>query len=242
MIRMTLDVGAELGGRLAELARVAAQAEWVLWNDMVTAADRLNKQVDQTEEHFHRMVERSAIPLTIGRMVGLSEGQVASRVAVGVRVRSKAPNTWAAFKDGRVDGSRVREVSSALDRLRLEQSWQRLDRVGLAYAETHTVAEFRAWVKRFVARVEPEGFNARADDARRRRSVSIVHGDDGMGVLTLYQSSHLLAAIENRVTSSAKEHKLGADPATPTMNARWSSAAPTWSRSGCWPTITGRST
>ena len=212
MIRLTLDVGPELGGRLAASTRAAARAEWEQWNDILTAADRLNERVDQTEEHFHRMVERSAIPLTIGRLVGLSEGQVMSRLAVGDRLRSKAPNTWAAFRDGRVDGARVREISGALDKLKLLTSWERLDRVGLAYAETHTVAELRAWVKRFVSRVEPEGFNARADDARRRRGLTVVHGDDGMGLLTLYQSSHLLAAIENRVTASAKEQKLGADP------------------------------
>jgi len=189
-----------------------ARAEWVQWNDLLVAADRLNAEVDRIEDYFERMTTRSAIPLVLGRATGLSEGQVSSRVAVANRVRSKAPNTWAAFEDGRVDGARIREISSAIEKLKQSKSWERLDHVGLAYAEAHTVAELRSWLKRFVARVEPEGFNARADDERRKRNVEIVHGDDGMGWLTLYQSSHILAAIENRATAAAKEQKLGADP------------------------------
>jgi hypothetical protein len=212
MFRSTLEVSPELTGHLAASTQALARAEWVQWSDLLAAADRLNAEVDRVEDYFERMTKRSAIPLVLGRATGLSEGQVSSRLAVAGRVRSKAPETWAAFEDGRVDGARVREISSAIEKLKLPKSWERLDHVGLAYAETHTVAELRSWVKRFVARVEPEGFNARADDERRKRNVEIVHGDDGMGWMTLYQSSHILAAIENRTTAAAKEQKLGADP------------------------------
>jgi hypothetical protein len=212
MFRSALDVGPEWSGRLSRSTRASAKAEWVQWNDIVTVADRLNEQVDQTEDYFRRMVERSAIPMTIGRSVGLSEGQVSSRLAVADRVRTHAPNTWKSFKKGRVDGARVREISSAITKLKLASSFERLDKLGLAYAETHTVAELRSWLKRFVARVEPEGFNARADEERRKRSVQIVHGDDGMSWLTIYQSSHILAAIGNRLDANAKEQRLGADP------------------------------
>ena len=229
MFRSTLEVSPEVTDRVASSTRASARAEWVQWHDLLTSADELNAEVDQVEDHFERMAKRSAIPLVLGRASGLSEGQVSSRVAVADRVRSKAPNTWAAFEDGRVDGSRVREVSSAIEKLKLPESWQRLDHVGLAYAETHTVAELRAWLKRFVARVEPEGFNARADEERRKRHVEIVHGDDGMGWLTLYQSSHILAAVENRVMAAAKEQKLGADPDDErTMDQRRADLASQW--------------
>ena len=212
MFQSTLDVGPELAHRLSGSTRASAKAEWVEWNDIVTAADRLNQQVDQTEDYFRRMVERSAIPLTIGRLVGLSEGQVSSRLAVADRVRTHTPRTWKAFRKGHVDGARVREISHAMGKLKLERSFNRLDKLGLDYAATHTVAELRSWLKRFVARVEPEGFNARAEEERRNRSVQIVHGDDGISWMTIYQSSHILAAIDNRIDTSAKEQQLGADP------------------------------
>lgn len=212
MFRSTLEVSPEVTGRLAESTRALARAEWGQWNGLLEAADRLNAEVDQVDDHFERMAKRSAIPLVLGRATGLSEGQVGSRLAVADRIRSKAPSTWVAFEAGRIDGARARELSGTIAKLRLPESWHRLDHVGLAYAETHTVAELRSWLKRFVARVEPEGFNARADDERRKRSVEIVHGDDGMSWMTLYQSSHVLAAIETRVAAAAKEQKIGADP------------------------------
>lgn len=101
-----------MAGRLSGSTRAAARAEWVQWNDLVEAADRLNAEVDQVEDYFERMTTRSAIPLVLGRATGLSEGQVSSRLAVADRVRTHAPNTWEAFGKGRVDGLGC--VSSAM--------------------------------------------------------------------------------------------------------------------------------
>ncbi len=212
MFRSTLEVSPEVTGRLTESTRALARAEWVQWSALLEAADRLDAEVDRIDDHFHRMTTRSAIPLTLGRATGLSEGQVSSRLAVAARLRANAPGVWAAFEDGRIDGARARELSRALDKLKLPGSWQRLDHVGLAYAETHTVTEVRAWLKRFVARVEPEGFNARADEERRRRRVDIVHGDDGMSWLSLYGPSYVIAAVDNRLEARAGELKMQADP------------------------------
>jgi hypothetical protein len=212
MFRSTLEVSPEVTGRLTESTRALARAEWVQWSALLEAADRLDAEVDRIDDHFHRMTTRSAIPLTLGRATGLSEGQVSSRLAVAARLRAHAPGVWAAFEDGRIDGARARELSRALDKLKLPESWQRLDHVGLAYAETHTVTEVRAWLKRFVARVEPEGFNARADEERGRRRVEIVHGDDGMSWLSLYGPSYVIAAVDNRLEARAGELKMQADP------------------------------
>ena len=126
-----------------------------------------------------------------------------------------------------------------MGKLKLVTSHERLDKLGLDYAKTHTVAELRSWLKRFVARVEPEGFNARADEERRKRSVQIVHGDDGMSWMTIYQSSHLLAAADNRLDRQRQGAKLGADP---TMTAPWTNGVRIWPASGCWPTTTARPT
>ncbi|HUQ00552.1 MAG TPA: DUF222 domain-containing protein [Aeromicrobium sp.] len=212
MFGSTLEVGEETQGALVGSTRRFAQAEFQQWNALLTAADELSGQVDAEEDYFRRMVLRSAIPLTLGRLTGLSEGQVSSRLAVAERVRSKTPKTWAAFAEGRVDGARVREISRAVDTLKLAESHARLDRVGLVYAETHTVAELRSWVKRFVARVEPEGFNARADEERRQRRVEISNGDDGMSWISAYVPSFVAAATDNRLNARVKEIRLAGDP------------------------------
>lgn len=212
MFRLTLEVSAQRQAALTGSTRRFAQVEFEQWNELLTAADELHAQVDAEEDYFRRMVLRSAIALTIGQLTGLSEGQVSSRLAMAERVRSKAPATWAAFEDGRVDGDRVREISRAIDKLKLAESQARLDRVGLAYAETHTVPELRAWLKRFVARVEPAGFDARADQERRQRRVEISHGDDGMSWIGAYVPSFVAAATDSRLNARVREIRLAGDP------------------------------
>lgn len=212
MFGLRLDVSATAAAALADATQAAASAEWVQWDAILTVADRLHAEVDREADHFRRMALRSAIPLTIGQLVGLSEGQVSSRVAVGERVRSRTPNTWKAFRQGRVDGSRIREISRAIEKLQRPESHARLDRVGLAYAESHTLIELRGWLKRFIARIEPEAFNARADEERRNRHVEVVHDGDGMGWLFARLPSFVLAATDNRLNAAAGEQKLEADP------------------------------
>jgi hypothetical protein len=79
-----------------------------------------------------------------------------------------------------------------------------LDRRVVDYAQTHTVAELRAWLKRFVRRVEADLAVERAEEERAKRYVSVQHGDDSMGYLSAYLASHELAAIEDRIRKGAR--------------------------------------
>ena len=80
----------------------------------------------------------------------------------------------------------------------------RLDQSVLRYAQSHTVTEVRAWIRRFVARVEADLALERAEPAREDRHVSITHLDDGMAWLSAYLPSHQAAAIEKRLTREAR--------------------------------------
>lgn len=212
MFRSTLELGPEGSARLAESTRALARAEWVQWNNLLVAADRLDAEVDLVEDRFLRMAKRSAIPLVLGEASGLSEGRVMSLVSAARRIRSQAPRTWRAFRKGRVDAERVREMNRALGKLKLSSSIERMDKVGLAYAETHHVNELRSWLKRFVARVEPEGFNVRADEARKQRRVEVIHDDDGMSLIWAYVPSFVAAAVDNRLDARVSEIRLAGDP------------------------------
>jgi hypothetical protein len=210
MFGIRLDLGDEAASRLVEASRARARAEWVQADALVTAAAELNRQVDVEPSPMRRLVLRSSVALTLAGRVGLSEGQVNARLAVAHRVIDHTPMVWTAWREGRVDEARVREFSHAIAKLKNEESFERLESTGLPYAETHNVSELRAWLKRFVARIEPEGFNARADEARRERRVEVAHDDDGMGWLSIYGPSFAIAAADNRLTAGAKE--LAADP------------------------------
>jgi hypothetical protein len=172
-----------------------------------------------------REVELSAIPGDIGRTVLWSEAQVSHRVAQARRVRDHAPTVWGAFAEGRIDGAKTREISGAIDKLERPASITRLDRQVVGYAEIHTVTELRRWLKVFVARVEADLFNERAQRQLSDRGTDVIHGDDGMSWLTIHNTSVTIAAIDKRLTKQAKA--LGADDPR-TLQQRRADLAAAW--------------
>ena len=190
---------AEALDALTARARERARAEASEIVDMLRFRDAELVRTAGIESPMVRLVERSAIALEIGQAVGLSEGQVTTRLAAADRLRERTPYTWLAFRDGRLDWARAREVSSAALLLVHESSHRRLDESVVGYAATHTVAELRAWLKRFVARVEAEEAAARAEAARRQRDVQVTHVDDAMAWVNAFIPSHQAAAIDARL-------------------------------------------
>ncbi|MFL6089909.1 MAG: DUF222 domain-containing protein [Aeromicrobium sp.] len=196
---------------LAEATRLRARAEVVEWSRMLAFHEMREAAIKRVENPrvFQRQAELSAIALEITRKTGLSEMQVFLRIAAARRVRDYTPFVWSAFQAGRIDAARVREISSAIEKLKRAESVARLNLRVVAYAETHTVAELRRWLKLFVARIEADFFNERAEDERKQRRVEVIHGDDGMSWLGIYHQSNIIAAADKRATKEAKA--LGAD-------------------------------
>jgi hypothetical protein len=185
---------------LGDVARELACAEARAVVAMLEYRDTELARIETLESPMRRLVERGAIALTIGEAMGLSEGQVVNRLSVADTVRDHSPTTWEAFVQGRVDLARVREIGHTISQLKRAESIHRLDRRVVDYAQTHTVAELRAWGKRFEADLAVE----RADGERAKRHVGIQHGDDSMGWLNAYLPSHQLAAIEDRIRKAAR--------------------------------------
>ncbi len=156
------------------------------------------------EPAMRRQIERSAICLSIGEATGLSEGQVQGKLSAADTVRDQSPTTWEAFESGRIDFSRVRDIAATIDKLQRADSIHRLDQQVIAYATTHTAAELRQWLRRFVIRVEADLAVERADHERQNRHVSVSHTDDSMAWLRAYLPSHEAAAIEERLRREAR--------------------------------------
>ena len=123
---ITLELSEESQARLASSRTARARAEWAEWQALVDAARELHGHIDAEPEPLRRLVMRSGVGLTLGRRLGLSEGQVASRVMAAERVIASTPSVWEAFEAGRLDGVRVREVSWAVDKLQEPACWARL--------------------------------------------------------------------------------------------------------------------
>jgi hypothetical protein len=196
-------------GRLTELARVRARAEARETEGMIRYRDAELDRIARLERPLQRQIERAAISLDIGQAMGLSEAQVYGRLASADRVREHTPQVWLAFRDGRINEARVREISSTVDVLQREDSHIRLDQQVVAYAQSHTVAELRRWLRRFVQRVETDLALERAERAREDRRVDVRHGDDGMASLFALLPAPQAAAIAKRLAAEAKA--LGAD-------------------------------
>ncbi|MFC5677126.1 HNH endonuclease signature motif containing protein [Aeromicrobium endophyticum] len=190
---------------LTDVARARARGEFRELAAMLEFRDLELERIDeQHESAIKRFNERGAIALEIGEAMGFSEGQVQHRLSFADTVRDHSPTTWAAFGEGRVDLARVREIGHTISQLKRAESVHRLDRRVVEYAETHTVAELRAWLKRFVRRVEADLAVERADDERAKRHVSFQHGDDSMGFMGAYAPSHEIAAVEDRIRRAAR--------------------------------------
>jgi hypothetical protein len=190
---------------LTDVARERARGEFRELAAMLEFRDLELQRIEaEVESAMKRFVERGAIALAIGEAMGFSEGQVQYRLSFADTVRDQSPTTWSAFADGLIDLARVREIGQTIGQLKRAESVHRLDRRVVEYAQSHTVAELRAWLKRFVRRVEADLAVERAEDERAKRHASFQHGDDSMGWLTAYVPSHELAAIEDRVRKAAR--------------------------------------
>ena len=190
---------------VAAIVRERARCEWREWDAIAAHVDAEQARVRADDSHpLLREVELSFVTTDLAHALRWSEGQVEHRVAQARRVRDHTPTVWAAFAEGRIDGAKAREISGAVERLERAESVARLDGQVVAYAERHTTAELRRWLKVFIARVESDLFTERAEVERRRRHVEIVHGDDGMSWMNVYGESFKLAAIDQRLTKQAK--------------------------------------
>ncbi|MGA8851317.1 MAG: DUF222 domain-containing protein [Aeromicrobium sp.] len=160
--------------RLTAAAQTCAAAEHAVWAEMLAYSDRLAAEYSATPEYFKRQAQLRSIALEIAVAMRLSEGQVHRRLSCAETVRDQAPTVWAAFAAGSVDAYRITMIADSIDKLHRPASVARLDSKVISYATTHTSIELRGWLRRFVARVEADLFNERAEAERADRHVSVV--------------------------------------------------------------------
>lgn len=192
-------------GRLAALRRARARAEWAEWDAVLAFNQARRADIDHSDASamFKRM-ELNAIAMEIADALVLSEASVYRILSQGSAVAHRAPMTWLAFERGDLDAGKISEISHAVDALKLEESWQAVDANAGQYAATHTRAELRAWLKRLVARLEPEEFEERCEKVRDDRHVVVVHDDNGMSWLNAFIPTSAAVAIQKRLDKAAR--------------------------------------
>ena len=197
-------VGVEKVDELAAVAAVRARAEAVEWSSMLAFDEALRAEYAATESYFARQAQMASIALSIAAAMQLSEGQVHRKLGAARTLVEQAPTVWAAFADGLVDANRAVMIAAAVDKLQRPESVARLDAKVVTYARSHTSIQLKTWLATFVADTESDLFNERAAAEREQRRIEIDHRDDGMSWLMAYLPSHVVAAIDKRLTRDAK--------------------------------------
>jgi hypothetical protein len=102
----------------ADVFRAKAQIDWISWSRLASRLDRGEAEILASDvPGLVKQVEISALPVELGRELKVSEFTVFRIAAAARRLRDHTPTVWAAFREGRIDEAKAREISSAVDKL-----------------------------------------------------------------------------------------------------------------------------
>jgi hypothetical protein len=140
-----------------------------------------------------------------------ASGFVAHLVASTRTLQADLPTVWAAHSAGDLDRAKARAVAAARWRLHEPTSVEVLDATVVPYAVCHTLAQLKAWLRRFVLRVERDHGERRRREAHTTRHVTITAMDDGLSLLQAVIPTPAALLIERELTLAAKAAR-AADP------------------------------
>ncbi|HWM21700.1 MAG TPA: DUF222 domain-containing protein [Ilumatobacteraceae bacterium] len=182
--------------RVSRHAREQARAEARTTMAMLEFADARRAEYEATERTEWRDTELASVAYELAVELQMSVRGVQNRLHQARQVRGRTPAAWEAFVSGRIDGYRVRIISDALSSLHDPRSDGVVDDRVVGYAATHTATELRAWLRRLIARLEPQHHKERCRDAVNDRRVHIDHRDDGVSELWALLPTAQVAAID----------------------------------------------
>ena len=149
----------------------------------------------------------------------VSARSVQNRMHAARTVRDELPAVWAAHCLGRIDSWRLSLIAATAYRLQLPESASALDAKVIPYAVSHTPTQLKAWLRRFVARTEPEQVVERRKHDLEQRSVFFGHDDDGVSWLHAMMSGEDAVLLDRELTLAAKASGEGDDRTLPQARA-----------------------
>jgi hypothetical protein len=194
------------------LLGVATDASRLLWRAEAAQAAAVLAFVEARRDDAVA-AGRSAASAEDARQVAILEvaveletgsGFLAHLVSSTRTLQGDLPTVWAAHSAGDIDRAKSRAIASARWRLHEDASVEKLDRTVVPYASTHTLAQLKGWLRRFVLRVERDHAERRRREAVARRHVTITPMDDGVSLLQAILPTHDALLIERELTLAAK--------------------------------------
>jgi len=192
----------ELLGELGEAHVEQTRAEARVLNLMVEAADARQAEAELEESAVKRRYLVSCIADEIAVETNSTVNFVQSSLFRARLVRSRMPQTWTEFEAGRITAYAIREVGRHAARLRLDESFEKLDHKCAVYAVEHTGQQTSAWAKRRVATLEPRTLDEREADAMAGRDVGFSYDDEGGGEMWAKLPTKELLELERSLHAS----------------------------------------
>jgi len=177
------EPGAVILDEIAVLEIERARLESRIAQRMLDFADLRRRQSESADNPTVGRLQASFAADELALVLRQPTRVVQCRLAETRRVRGLLPRTWLAFRGGEIDGFRVKLISAGADKLAHPDSVVALDEKVADHAASHTTSQTKAWLRRFTARVEPEGQLDRSKREWSRRSVWFDHDPDGVSWL-----------------------------------------------------------
>ena len=198
-----LDPAKAILERVASLEVERAKIEAEISSAMLAFQDVRRVQAELNTDPRRRDLEASYAADELGVALHQPTQTVQRRLAQSRRVRNLLPLTWAAHLDGRLDGYRISLIASAADKVDHDNhNLIHLDAMMPSFGESHTAAQLKAKLKRFVATWGTTDRSVKAE--HQKRSVWVDHQDDGMSYLHAYIPTPDALRIEAELTARAK--------------------------------------
>lgn len=137
--------------------REQARAEYTTWNLVLNHFERATKVIDAADQApISKQHGRSNVVLDMARLLVMSEQRVWGILHDAQNLRDRAPRVWSAFRAGSIDAAKAAAIAGTVERLQTTEAMRAVDHSAVDYADTHTVAELRPWLRRLRARLEPD--------------------------------------------------------------------------------------
>src|SRR3954471_19645360 len=151
-----VDPGVTILDEVAALEVERARVEARIASRMLEFEDLRRRESEWTDDLSLRRTEMAFAAEELGAVLKQPGQAVRVRLAEVRRIRGRMPAVWSAHLRGELDGWKVRLIASTVGRLCEPDSLVELDAKVVGYASTHTATQTKAWLRQFVARVEPD--------------------------------------------------------------------------------------
>lgn len=198
------EAGAVILDEIAGLERERGRIESEIASRILDFADLRRRQAELAINPRVGKLEASFAADELSLVLLQPTMSVQRRLAEARRVRGLLPQVWEAWRRGVIDQWRVRLIAEAVDKLESNVSIIELDYRVVDYAASHTATQVKSWLRRFVARAEPDRQKDRAKARFSRRGVYVDHDDDGMSWIHALISTVDATRVDSLLTAMGK--------------------------------------